>query len=105
MPYRPRQKPWSSRKMQRLPEDAPERQRAASAAPASAPTARKSWELAARKLVQREPAEPKPRRRRRGDARGTFRAAAAMTMRQVVEFAAVVRAGSFLSDTLDWLNL
>jgi len=54
--------------------------------------------------MQREPAAPKPRRRR-GDARDLFRAAAAMTIRQVVEFAAVVRAGSFLSDTLDWLNL
>jgi hypothetical protein len=28
-----------------------------------------------------------------------------MTIRLAVEFVAVVRAGSFLSDTLDWLNL
>src|SRR4051794_37686674 len=85
--------------------DVPERQRAASAASASAPAARKSWKLAAHKLMQREPAAPKPRRRRRGDARGVFRAAAAVTIRQAVELAAFVRAGSFLSDTLDWLNL
>ena len=57
-----------------------------------------------RKLVQREPAAPKPRRRRRGDARDAFRAAASMTIRQAAELA-FARAGSFLSDTLDWLNL
>jgi hypothetical protein len=49
-------------------------------------------------------AAPKPRRRR-GDARDVFRAAASMTIRQAVELMAFVRAGSFLSDTLDWLNL
>jgi len=63
----------------------PEQRRAASAASASAPAARKSWKLAARKLVKREPAAPKPRRRRRGDARGDacgmFRAAAKITLR------------------------
>jgi hypothetical protein len=87
----------------------PERQRAASAASASAPAARKSWKLAARKLMKREPAAPKPRRRRRGDARGDahgmFRAAAKITIRQAVEFLTAGRAGAFLSDTLDWLNL
>jgi hypothetical protein len=90
--------------------DVPERQRAASAASASAPAARKSWKLAARKLVKREPAAPKPRRRRRrgdarGDAHGMFRAAAKITLRQAVEFLTAGRAGAFLSDTLDWLNL
>jgi hypothetical protein len=55
--------------------------------------------------MQREPAAPKPRRHRRGDARDVFRAAASMTIRQAVELMAFVRAGSFLSDTLDWLNL
>jgi hypothetical protein len=84
---------------------APEQERAAPAATARAPSAQKSWKLAARKLVQREPVAPKPRRRRRGDARGTFRAAAKMTIRQAVELVAAVRAASFLSDTLDWLNL
>jgi hypothetical protein len=84
---------------------APEQERAAPTATARAPSAQKFWKLAARKLVQREPAAPKPRRRRRGDARGTFRAAAKMTIRHAVELVAVVRAGSFLSDTLDWLNL
>ena len=83
---------------------APEQERAAPTVTTRAPS-QKSWKLAARKLVQREPAAPKPRRRRRGDARGTFRAAAKMTIRQAVELVAVVRAGSFLSDTLDWLNL
>jgi hypothetical protein len=85
--------------------EVPERQGAASAATVSVPAARKSWKLAARKLVQREPAAPKPRRRRRGDVRGTFGAAAKMTIRQAVELMGVVRTGSFLSDTLDWLNL
>jgi hypothetical protein len=84
---------------------APEQERAAPTATTCAPSAQKSWKLAARNLVQREPAASKPRRRRRGDARGTFRAAAKMTLRQAVELVAVVRAGSFLSDTLDWLNL
>jgi len=36
---------------------------------------------------------------------GTFRATAAITIRQAVELVAFARAGSFLSDTLDWLNL
>ena len=83
----------------------PEQERAAPTATARAPSAQKSWKLAARKLVQREPAAPKPRRRRRGDARGTFRAAAKMTIRQAVDLFSVARAGRFLSDTLDWLNL
>jgi MobA/VirD2-like, nuclease domain len=68
-------------------------------------SARKSWKLAARKLAQREPAAPKPRRRRRGEMRGTFRVAAVMTIRQAIELVSFARAGSFLSDTLDWLNL
>jgi hypothetical protein len=55
--------------------------------------------------VKREPAAPKPRRRRRGDARGMFQAAAKITLRQAVEFLTAGRAGAFLSDTLDWLNL
>jgi hypothetical protein len=84
---------------------APERARAAPTAPARAPAARKSWKLAARKLVKREPAAPRPRRRRRGDARGMFRAAAKITIRQAVELFSIARASRFLSDSLDWLNL
>jgi hypothetical protein len=59
--------------------------------------------------VKREPAAPKPRRRRRGDARGDacgmFRAAAKITLRQAIEFLTAGGAGAFLLDTLDWLNL
>jgi hypothetical protein len=85
----------------------PEQRRAVPTASARAPAARKSWKLAARKLVKREPAAPKPRRRgdARGDACGMFRAAAKITLRQAVEFLTAGRAGAFLSDTLDWLNL
>jgi hypothetical protein len=84
---------------------APEQERAAPTVTARAPSAQKSWKLAARKLVQREPAAPKPRRRQRGDARCTFRAAAKMTIRQAVDLFSIARAGRFLSDTFDWLNL
>jgi hypothetical protein len=82
-----------------------EQERAAPTATARAPSAQKSWKLVARKLVKREPAAPKPRRRRRGDARDVFRAVAKITIRQAVEFLTAGRASAFLSDTLDWLNL
>jgi hypothetical protein len=57
---------------------------------------------ASRELARRvtTPA-PKPRRRRRDETRGAFRAAGTMILRQIAALPAVM----FLADTLDWLNL
>lgn len=69
------------------------------------PEPRKLFRRAAGELVKRARTPLQQRRRRREEARGAFKLAAANVLRRVPALPILAGVAAFLADTLDWLNL
>jgi len=71
-----------------------------------AATLKRQFRLAVRALFNRTASpHPQPRRRRRGEAVGTFRLAARSLLRPIIRLPPVSRAVGFLNETFPWLHL